>query len=334
MKNFNGFVLFSLLACFLGHESFAKEIRRISAKEFNGETERFYREFAQEPVIIEEAYGDDDELKSLTLDRVEDYFKDRVLYGYNRKNDETGRVREEIPGPVFFADLKRGASSYYVFDHEVSESPFAGQLAPPSFLGQNWLGEDHNLSLTLSGKGSFTPFHEDGSGEQAWMYLVTGEKHWVIYPPQCRPLVWDSLYKDFFNPRKSDRSRFPYLSCADAERLTAVARAGDLIFLPPGWIHQVLTTEDSFGIGGNIVNEFQALASVATGLNEKSHALRHDFDLTQLVLGKRGQSVTEYGQGQVNQAIELIEVWSHRIRDKSDQLVPLLAGVRSESGSN
>ncbi len=329
MKLYSFPVLVLVLVFGLVPSAFAGEIRRISVSDFEGSMEKFYREFASAPVIVSDTFAEDPTIQNLSLDQVEEYFKNNSLYGYNRKNDALGRIRERIPGEVFFADLKNGASQYYVFDHEVSESPFAGKFAVPPFLNQNWLADSYGLNLTLSGKGSFTPFHEDGSGEQAWMYLVFGEKHWVIYPPTCRPLVWDSFYKDFYNPRTSDRSRYPFLNCAEAEQVTAVAKKGDLIFVPPGWIHQVLTAEDSFGIGGNILNEFQALASVETGLNEKSHALRHDFDLVALVREKTNQTLTEYGCDQVNRAIELIDAWQRRIRNKSDDLLPRTAGTGS-----
>ena len=317
---------FGVFALFYG-PVFAQEIRHISVSDFGGDQERFYREFAGTPVIVTGAFANHPTFQSLTLDQVEEHFQSRTISGYNRKNDSRGRIREQIPGEVFFADLKAGASQYYVFDHAVSDSYLSGQVSVPSFLAQNWLDDEYSLNLTLSGAGSFTPLHEDGSGEQAWMYLVQGEKHWTIYPPSCRPLIWDSLFKDFYNPRKSDPSRYPFIQCGEQAKITAVATDGDLIFIPPGWVHQVHTTRNSLGLGGNIVNEFQALASLETGLNEKAHALRHDFDLISLLREKKNQSCTEYGKSQLSQALRLVEHWLAHVRNKSDGLLPRTAGT-------
>jgi hypothetical protein len=321
------FCSFLFATHFYSVESRATEVRRVDVAEFSGDAERFYREFAQAPVIVTGVYAADPFLKSLTLADAEGYFKGRVIYGYQRKNDAAGRVREEISGEEFFKDLKQGASKYYVFDHAVSESPLAGKVSVPSFLASNWLDESYGFNLTLSGRGSFTPMHEDGSGEQAWMYLISGEKHWSIYSPKCRPVLWDSLFKNFYNPRKSDPESFPFLACAEAEKYTAIARGGDLIFLPPGWLHQVETTEDSFGLGGNIVNEFQAYESVRTSLNEKSHALRHDFDVLELLTSSDTLVETEYGHEQVRRAVELSREWLSQVRNKSDILVQRIAGT-------
>ena len=322
--------LSSLLVFFLmGFNAKADEVRRVQVSDFGGDMERFYRDFAQTPVIVTGVYENDEFLSSLTLSKVESDFGNQIIHGYQRKNDAGGRIREEIPADVFFRDLKQGASKYYVFDHAVSESPFAGKVRIPLFLDSNWLDESYGFNLTLSGKGSFTPMHEDGSGEQAWMYLVVGEKHWTIYSPKCRPLVWDSLFKNFYNPRRSDPQSYPFLSCAEAEKLTAVAKGGDLIFLPPGWLHQVETTEDSFGLGGNIVNEFQAYESVRTGLNEKSHAIRHDFDLLGLLKQNESLSRTNYGRVQIERAIQLGKEWLKQVRNKSDILLQRIAGTGS-----
>jgi hypothetical protein len=327
----NLFYIYFFSVFFLAGSAFAKDIRQIVTSDFGGDSERFYREFANAPVIVHGVFAGNDFIQSLTLSQIEESFKARTVSGYDRKNDAKGRIREEIPGDLFFADLRGGASHYYVFDHAVSDSSLAGKVSVPAFLEQNWLTDEYSLNLTLSGKGSFTPLHEDGSGQQAWMYLVQGVKHWTLYPPHCRPLIWDSLFKDFYNPRKSDPSRYPFSQCAEADQVTAVLRAGELIFIPPGWAHQVETTQDSIGIGGNILNEFQALASIETGLNEKAHALRHDFDLLFVVHDKRNQWTTVYGKSQITQAIQLAEEWLVHVRNKSDGLLPRIAGTGPEA---
>lgn len=321
------FVLVTFTVFSAAQFSFAQEIRRVDISEFDGDQERFYREYADAPVIVTGVYRGDVLLNSLTLEKISESFRGRTLFGYQRKNDANGRIREEFPSEVFFEDFTKGATDYYVFDHAVADTPFADQLKIPAFLDGNWLGDHYGFNITISGAGSFTPFHEDGSGEQAWMYLVTGEKQWTIYPPKCRPLLWDSFFKDFYSPRRSHAARFPFLDCARAHEITATARAGDLIFIPPGWIHQVLTTEPSFGLGGNIFNEFMAFSSTETALNEKSHALRHDFDLFELLAEKGEHPRTEYGRDQIAKARQLVDRWLIRVRNKSDILIPRVAGA-------
>lgn len=188
-------------------------------------------------------------------------------------------------------------SAYNVVDHPADFLGKAG-FHRPRFFGDNWLhgnpalkqlsgcgakfytgdqdsqflrmhaGHWLNLSLTATGANNYTNLHDDSDGLGAWMYLLHGEKYWEAISPDSAQHLWVKEEYRFVtginlkkSPAKVDR------------KYTATAQAGDLIFLPPGWVHHVYTSKPSIGVGGSLVTGFHLEESVANVLRDRERGV-------------------------------------------------------------
>lgn len=290
--------------------SSSRPIRIVHARDIGDDVARFYAEFATEPVIVRGAYADEPALAELTPDSVRALFAGRTLEAYERGTQAWARVAAE----EIFAGFRTPTARYNVVDHPVGDSPFAGRLQPPPFLRHNWFAHGgaatahHELSLICSAAGSFTPIHADGYGVQGWMWLAYGEKHWEIYRPECTPLIFDHVFKEFYHSRKDAPDRFPYL--AHAEKFTGVAAAGDLLFFPAAWPHEVSTTAECFGIGGCLINDAQIEASMRCWLWERAQAFAGELDFKAFVADvSPGRCLDPAGAARTARALALCAEW-------------------------
>uniref|UniRef100_A0A0K0EX85 JmjC domain-containing protein n=1 Tax=Strongyloides venezuelensis TaxID=75913 RepID=A0A0K0EX85_STRVS len=114
----------------------------------------------------------------------------------------------------------------------------------------NKCGEVDNLIVPLthqvcsiSGKGSFTDFHIDFSGASVWVMLLKGKKIWWLIPPTPYNV---RLYEQHLKDHSSCRQNIIELA-EQCCRITLTE--GQSLLVPSGWMHAVLTLEDSLMIG-------------------------------------------------------------------------------------
>lgn len=100
----------------------------------------------------------------------------------------------------------------------------------------------------ISPKNSYTDFHIDFGGTSVWYHIVKGEKiFYVIRPSEAN----NSL---FWNWSDSRNRLHTFFADQVDECFKYTLKAGSTLFLPTGWIHAVLTTEDSLVYGGNFLH--------------------------------------------------------------------------------
>ena len=87
-----------------------------------------------------------------------------------------------------------------------------------------------NLYLTPRGSQGFAPHYDD---VDVFVMQIEGGKRWRVYPPRC---------KEETLPRASS-SDFD-VNDVGTPVLDVVLKAGDLLYLPRGWVHQAVTTPD------------------------------------------------------------------------------------------
>lgn len=105
--------------------------------------------------------------------------------------------------------------------------------------------------IWIGPKGTLTPLHRDDTDNlfaQVW-----GRKSFILAAPHHRPALgtWSTAPKGGldgcdFNPDAPDYERFP--QARDVTFLRIVLEAGDLLFLPEGWFHQVESVSTSLSV--------------------------------------------------------------------------------------
>ena len=117
-----------------------------------------------------------------------------------------------------------------------------------------------NLWMGNSDRTITTPLHHDFNDN---LYVVVeGRKHFTLFPPEQAPNLYPRGQLQGVEPNgiiryaslsgmphlsqvdieAPDRQRFPAYALAEPTRMDVEIQAGDMLFLPAGWFHQVSST--------------------------------------------------------------------------------------------
>lgn len=125
----------------------------------------------------------------------------------------------------------------------------------PPLFGSDWLNE----ALAASGSedyrfvyvgpaGTWTPLHSDVFGSFSWSTNVAGHKRWLFLPPGEEQKLADRFGA---LPFSTDEARLDAHQC----RYFVVDQlAGETVFVPSGWFHQVLNVSASISVNHNWFN--------------------------------------------------------------------------------
>ncbi|XP_066572385.1 2-oxoglutarate and iron-dependent oxygenase JMJD4 isoform X2 [Amia ocellicauda] len=118
----------------------------------------------------------------------------------------------------------------------------------PVYFSSDWLNEywdsievDDYRFVYMGPKGSWTPFHADVFRSYSWSANVCGRKKWLLYPPGQEEYLKDchgNLTFDVTSPVLQDEKLYPQYHKA-CQPLEVIQEAGEVIFVPSGWHHQV-----------------------------------------------------------------------------------------------
>uniref|UniRef100_A0A9R1SSD1 Uncharacterized protein n=4 Tax=Cyprinus carpio TaxID=7962 RepID=A0A9R1SSD1_CYPCA len=97
-------------------------------------------------------------------------------------------------------------------------------------------------------KNSYTDFHIDFGGTSVWYHVLWGEKIFYLIKPTKANLA---LYESWSS--SPNQSEIFFGDKVD-KCYKCVVKQGTTIFLPTGWIHAVLTSQDSMAFGGNFLH--------------------------------------------------------------------------------
>ncbi|CAH2281851.1 Hypothetical predicted protein [Pelobates cultripes] len=133
----------------------------------------------------------------------------------------------------------------------------------PQYFSSDWLNEywdaiagDDYRFVYMGPTGSWTPFHADVFRSYSWSANICGRKKWLLFPPGQEDYLRDhrgNLPYDVTSTVLQDQSLYPksYMCCPPIE---VVQEAGQVIFIPSGWHHQVYNLADTISINHNWVN--------------------------------------------------------------------------------
>ena len=101
--------------------------------------------------------------------------------------------------------------------------------------------------IFIGPKGAVTPLHDDVWGTHAWLAELLGRKRWILFSPDQRELLYN--YK--VQPDKPDLERFPLFR--KAKPLETTIGPGDIIFVPGGWPHHVVSLDATLSLTHNFM---------------------------------------------------------------------------------
>ncbi|XP_051975000.1 lysine-specific demethylase 7A-like isoform X2 [Xyrauchen texanus] len=97
-------------------------------------------------------------------------------------------------------------------------------------------------------KNSYTDFHIDFGGTSVWYHVLWGEKIFYLIKPTKANLA---LYESWSSsPNQSE----VFFGDKVDKCYKCVVKQGSTVLLPTGWIHAVLTSQDSMAFGGNFLH--------------------------------------------------------------------------------
>lgn len=209
------------------------------------------------PVIMSDALGD---WPLFTMGRDESLRHFAELQGITRHGDYVKKTFSTD------RDFRSTSMADFIASLDAPQSkPADGQ--PPAYMGNNILPE-RLLALIdfppyfersqyippriwIGPKGTLTPLHRDDTDNlfaQVW-----GRKSFILAAPHHRPALgtWSTSPKGGldgcdFNPDAPDYQRFP--EARQVPFLRIELQAGDLLFLPEGWFHQVESVSTSLSV--------------------------------------------------------------------------------------
>ncbi|WOO77262.1 JmjC domain-containing protein 4 [Vanrija pseudolonga] len=263
-------------------------------------------------------------------------FADQVVPVANTAEREFSEFeRSERPlGEVLDAWESGDGASLYVKDwHLVAELELAGQsgrevYAPPPCFRDDWLSPPFDTSPSSKAAahastadfrfvyagpaGTFTPLHRDVYGSYSWSANVVGRKLWWLFPPGTEhdPALRDSRDELLFDVRGLP---------AEAKGVKVLQEAGEVIFVPSGWHHQVVNLDFCISINHNFFSS-ATLSRVYDALRVSEARCAAAID------DVRGDIKARLGSATVEIAGETVPAWEAEWAAEVDGLLARDAG--------
>ncbi|KAL2769059.1 2-oxoglutarate and iron-dependent oxygenase JMJD4 isoform 2, partial [Daubentonia madagascariensis] len=154
----------------------------------------------------------------------------------------------------------------------------------PVYFSSDWLNEfwdtldvDDYRFVYAGPKGSWSPFHADIFRSFSWSVNICGRKKWLLFPPGQEDALRDrygALPYDVTSPSLLDARLYPRRQdCGPPLEVTQ--EAGEMLFVPSGWHHQVHNLDDTISINHNWVNGFN-LAHMWHFLQQELRAVQEE----------------------------------------------------------
>lgn len=120
-----------------------------------------------------------------------------------------------------------------------------------------------------------TPLHTDVFGSFSWSANICGTKKWLIIPPgnesKLKSLNNNQMPHNFYSIPNF------YSELQSMNGLEVIQNSGEIIYIPSGYIHQVINTEDTISINHNWFNATNIniiFDNIVNALNEVENELK------------------------------------------------------------
>jgi hypothetical protein len=104
--------------------------------------------------------------------------------------------------------------------------------------------------------GTLSPLHVDLFATHAWLAQTQGRKHFLLFSPADAACLYDGAV----DLEKPDLERHPLLE--RARPIEAVLAPGEVIFIPRGWAHEVVSLDPAISVTFNFVERSNFMAHV------------------------------------------------------------------------
>jgi hypothetical protein len=188
------------------------------------------------------------------------------------------RLMEPAPLKDFFEPNSNGKQPRIVPDHPIETPSPLNQFIQAPMLGHDYLpsivgGSQGRAAISVTDKGYFTESHIDELGSITWVGLCRGKKQWNFYSPD---LQGGKVYVQWSKAALDGKGEMP-------EPTHSISmEAGDVLISPSGWIHDVGTLENSFGISSSVFLD-QCLAGLGHALKAEAEQVLHKATPTEML---------------------------------------------------
>lgn len=117
-----------------------------------------------------------------------------------------------------------------------------------------------------------TPFHSDVLSTFSWSTNIVGVKKWIFLPPGEEVKLLDRFGNLPFSIDESS------LQHADVQHFVIYQVAGETVFVPSGWHHQVWNEQDTISVNHNWLNGCNVAAVLAGIFDNYSKVLKEIDD--------------------------------------------------------
>lgn len=96
-----------------------------------------------------------------------------------------------------------------------------------------------------------TPLHADVFTSYSWSANIVGRKKWLLFPPREEEHLRDrhgQLAYDVLSEELNDCTKYKMYDGERLRCLDVIQEAGEIMFVPSGWHHQVWNLVNSCGI--------------------------------------------------------------------------------------
>jgi hypothetical protein len=220
------------------------DIERLTLAEWQSDP---WRRRGRRAVLVEGAYADTTAVTTWTPELLADRYPalevDAKAIPFESWSNHA-LARSEKMELRRFVELLRGTGTCQIAQHPLAafdgllDEIDAERMAEPPYRRVNfWMGD-----------GTRTPLHYDKI-ENVFVQ-VYGTKRFVLEPPDSSAgrylYAAPAAHVSMVDPEAPDLERFPEYDAAG--RQTVLVRAGDALYLPPGWFHDVTALDTSISV--------------------------------------------------------------------------------------
>ncbi|BBD60570.1 JmjC domain-containing protein [Nostoc sp. HK-01] len=225
-----------------------------------------YDEFVQKyasvgkPVIITDAMQDWAAMSKWTFD----FFKSEcgLVECFLKEDKDEIKQITTIASYIDYLNSQTGGNRLYLANWFISYYPKLLEDYMEPIYFPNWLQrlprkllrkyELDNPELFIGHKDTSIGLHKDPCNGSAWLGLIKGRKHIVLFTPDQEEFLYNSKV-DVFNP---DLEKFPLY--AKTNPVEVILERGEILYIPPNWWHHVKNLEDSIAVGSLLLNEWNS----------------------------------------------------------------------------